>query len=135
MLASLHRSRNRGQRGPETENKALIKEIHGGILGLVLHSLVSPKSKQSEIDQLDPSGQNCRKSNVEECIFDQMALHIECRFNKNSLLKCYFLSILLAGMLIIHFQVHIQVVFFLISVKVIPILINFGSSHNYVDSF
>ena len=43
------------------------------------------------------SPQNCRKSNVEECIFDYMALHIERRFNKNSLLQCYFLAILPAG--------------------------------------
>ena len=43
------------------------------------------------------SRQNCRKSNVEECIFDYMASHIECRFNKISLLQCYFLAILPAG--------------------------------------
>ena len=29
-----------------------------------------------------------------------MALHIECRFNKNSLLQCYFLVILPAGYVI-----------------------------------
>ena len=34
---------------------------------------------------------------MEECIFDYMASHIECRFNKNSLLQCYFLAILPAG--------------------------------------
>ena len=34
---------------------------------------------------------------MEECIFDYMALHIECRFNKNSLLQCYFLAILPTG--------------------------------------
>ena len=44
-----------------------------------------------------PSRQNCRKSSVEECIFDYMASHIECRFNKNALLQCYFLAILPAG--------------------------------------
>ena len=33
-----------------------------------------------------PSRQICRKSSVEECIFDFKASHIECRFNKNSLL-------------------------------------------------
>ena len=44
-----------------------------------------------------PSRQNCRKSNVEECIFYYMALDIECWFNKNSLLQCYFLAILPAG--------------------------------------
>ena len=42
-----------------------------------------------------PSRQICRKSNVEECILDYMASHIESRFNKNSLLQCYFLAILL----------------------------------------
>ena len=45
----------------------------------------------------DPNRQNCRKSSVEECILDYMALHIECRFNKNALLQCYFLAILPAG--------------------------------------
>ena len=40
---------------------------------------------------------DCRKSNVEECIFDYMASHIEYRFNKNSLLQCYFVAILPAG--------------------------------------
>ena len=39
-----------------------------------------------------PNRQNCRKGNVEECIFDYMALHIKCRFNKNSLLQSYFLA-------------------------------------------
>ena len=34
-----------------------------------------------------------RKNSVGECIFDYMALHIKCRFNKNSLPRCYFLSI------------------------------------------
>ena len=44
-----------------------------------------------------PSRQNCRKSNMEECIFDDMASYIGCRFNKNSLLQCHFLAILPAG--------------------------------------
>ena len=43
--------------------------------------------------------QNCRKSNVDECIFYYMASHIECPFNKNALLQCYFLAILPAGYL------------------------------------
>ena len=47
-----------------------------------------------------PSRQNCRKSNVEECIFVYMALHFLCRFNKNSLLQCNFLAILPAGIAI-----------------------------------
>ena len=34
---------------------------------------------------------------MEECIFDYMALKIECRFNKDSLLRGYFLAILPAG--------------------------------------
>ena len=46
-----------------------------------------------------PSRQNRRKSSVEECIFEYMALHFECRFNKNSLLQCYFLAILPVGYL------------------------------------
>ena len=44
-----------------------------------------------------PSRHSCRKSSVEKCIFDYMTLHIECRFNKNSLLQCYFLAIFPAG--------------------------------------
>ena len=47
-----------------------------------------------ELSRLNPDG---RKSNVEECIFDYMASHIECRSSKNSLLQCYFLVILPAG--------------------------------------
>ena len=35
------------------------------------------------------SRQNCRKSSVEECIFDQMALHIEHRFKKLTLLLLF----------------------------------------------
>ena len=35
-----------------------------------------------------------QKSSVEECIFDYMASHIECRFNKNTLLQGYFFSVL-----------------------------------------
>ena len=46
-----------------------------------------------------PSRQNCGKSSAEECIFDYMASHIEYLFNKNSLLQCYFLAILPAGIL------------------------------------
>ena len=34
---------------------------------------------------------------MEECIFYNIALHIECRFNKNSLLQCYSLAIFPAG--------------------------------------
>ena len=45
-----------------------------------------------------PSRQSCRKGSVEECIFEYIALHIECRFNKNSLCHCYFLVILPAGL-------------------------------------
>ena len=41
-----------------------------------------------------PSRQICRKSSVEECFLDDMALPIECRSNKNSLLQRYFLAIL-----------------------------------------
>ena len=42
--------------------------------------------------------QNSRKSSAEEFIFDYIALHIECQFNKNSLLQCYFLTLLPAGL-------------------------------------
>ena len=38
---------------------------------------------------------------MEECIFDNMAMHIECRFNKNSLLQCFFLGILPAGKVLV----------------------------------
>ena len=48
--------------------------------------------------QTIPSRQICRKSSVEECFFDDMALHIECQFNKNSLFQRYFLAILPAGL-------------------------------------
>ena len=48
-----------------------------------------------------PSRQIFRKSSVDECIFDYMALHIECRFNKISLLQCYFLAILPAGLVLL----------------------------------
>ena len=40
-----------------------------------------------------------RKGTVEECILDDMALHIDCQFNKNSLLQCYFLRFLPAGLI------------------------------------
>ena len=43
------------------------------------------------------SRQIYRKSSAEECIFDYMVSRFECRFNKNSLLQCYFLAILPAG--------------------------------------
>ena len=51
---------------------------------------------EEECRKTIPSRQDCRKISVEECIFVYMALHIECRFNKNSLLQCYFLAILQA---------------------------------------
>ena len=34
-----------------------------------------------------PNRKNCRNSIVEECIFDYLALHVKCRFSKNSLLR------------------------------------------------
>ena len=33
--------------------------------------------------------QNSRKISMEECIFDYIALHFECRFNKNSLISVF----------------------------------------------
>ena len=52
-----------------------------------------------------PSRQNCGKSSAEECIFEYMALHFECRFNKNSVTKkCYFLAILPAGFVVFVFE-------------------------------
>ena len=35
-----------------------------------------------------PAGKIAEEANVEECIFVYMALHFQCRFNKNSLLQC-----------------------------------------------
>ena len=43
-----------------------------------------------------------QKSNVEGCIFDYITSHIECRFDKNSLLQCYFLTILPAGLYLLY---------------------------------
>ena len=40
---------------------------------------------------------NIAKDSVEKRIFDYIALHIGCRFNKNSLFQRYFLVFLLAG--------------------------------------
>ena len=44
----------------------------------------------------NPAGKIAENSMV-ECIFDYIGLHIDCRFNKNSLLRCYFLEILPAA--------------------------------------
>ena len=38
----------------------------------------------------NPNRQNCRKTNEEECIFVYIALHIECRFIKTTLLHSTF---------------------------------------------
>ena len=57
------------------------------------------------VSSIYPSRQISRKSSVEECIFEYMTLHIECRFNKNSLLQCYFLVILLAGIFVLFILV------------------------------
>ena len=43
------------------------------------------------------SGSKKKKRSMKECIFDYIALHIKCRFKKNSLLRSYFLAILPAG--------------------------------------
>ena len=40
--------------------------------------------------------QKLQRSSVGECTFDYTALHIECKFNKNSLLLCCFLCFLVA---------------------------------------
>ena len=40
-----------------------------------------------------PSRQICRKSSVEECIFDYMAFHIECRFNTINWKKVLLLTV------------------------------------------
>ena len=40
----------------------------------------------------DRTTNNRRKYGVEERIFDHIALHIECRLNKNPLLRCYLLA-------------------------------------------
>ena len=60
-------------------------------------SKVNKSNLSESFGSKQPSRQNCRNNSVEECIFDNMALHIECRFNKNALLQCYFLAILPAG--------------------------------------
>ena len=51
-----------------------------------------------------------QKNNAEECIFDYMASHIECRVNKNSLLQCCFLAILSCDwcLICIHWHRHIN---------------------------
>ena len=48
----------------------------------------SLKSKKVIPSENYPSRQNCRKSSAEECIFDYMELHIECRS------KTHFSSVL-----------------------------------------
>ena len=50
---------------------------------------------------ISPAGKIAEKNYVEECIFDYMASHIECRFKENSLLQCYFLAVLPAGRLLL----------------------------------
>ena len=44
-----------------------------------------------------PNRLNGRKGSAEECIFDYIALHIKCRFDKNRLLQSEFLVFLPAG--------------------------------------
>ena len=48
------------------------------------------KNSKNNVNKYCPKWQNCRRSSVEECIFDYMALHIKCKFNKNSLHRSYF---------------------------------------------
>ena len=72
--------------------------------------------------QMALSQPNFRKSNVEECIFGYMASHIECRFNKNTLLQCYFLAILPAGYSFEpKFFVHVWKVEYLSNISVLCI--------------
>ena len=54
------------------------------VLAVCLVGLTEAWRKEMEGN---PTG---RKSSVEECIFEYMALHIECRFNQNSLLHSCF---------------------------------------------
>ena len=46
---------------------------------------------------INPAGKIAEKAMWRSVFFYYMALHIECRFNKNSLLQCYFLTILKKG--------------------------------------
>ena len=57
--------------------------------------------KNGKQKKTTPAGKIAEKA-MEECIFDYMAPYIECWFNKNSLLQCYFLAILPAGTKIIQ---------------------------------
>ena len=52
--------------------------------------------KKDEEKGRDPAGKFAEKV-VWRSVFDYKALRIKCRFNKNSLLRCCFLAILLAG--------------------------------------
>ena len=80
----------------EHKQLSVVKEIQENcIFNSPTHMFADPLNKP--VKSSYPARQICRKSIVEECIFDYMALHIECRFNKNSLLQCYFLAILPAG--------------------------------------
>ena len=45
--------------------------------------------KNHKIENMYPKQQSCRNNSLEECIFVYIAIRIECRFNKNSLLQCY----------------------------------------------
>ena len=45
-----------------------------------------------------PAGKTAEKAMWRSVFFLYMALHFQCRFNKNSLLQCYYLVILPAGL-------------------------------------
>ena len=52
---------------------------------------------KNENNKTKNAGKTSEKSSVEECIFAKMALHIECRLKKNSLLQCSKLFSFFAG--------------------------------------
>ena len=66
-----------------------------------------------------------QKTSVEECIFDYMTSHIKCKLNKNSLLQCYFLAILPAGLLVFYlpyYYVSFNVLFTFIFLELMFVL-------------
>ena len=61
---------------------------------------------------------NCKRSSVEECIFDYTALHIECQFYKNTLLQCYSVMDLLIKSFFISLQLWVDILLSLLCFSV-----------------
>ena len=53
---------------------------------------------------------NLQKKQCGGVFFDDMALHIECRFDKNSLLQRYFLAILPAGVIVLALVIELSLI-------------------------